>query len=240
MILCVHAATDIGLVRHENQDSLLVDEARAFYAVADGVGGLPAGAESSQVAVATLRAHLLRHPPGTGLDMVDAFRGVNRAVVELGRRLRHEYNTGTTLTAAQVLDGRLHFGHVGDSSIHLFRGASLQKLTLDHTVASDLPYRYLYADNAQAAAAVKNVLTRCMGSPQPPEVDTGSVALRPDDFVLLGTDGIHKGVEVEEIHAWLGESNDPATLVRRLLATVNERGGYDNATAIGILVVQPE
>mgnify|MGYP000630992628 CR=1 FL=1 len=39
MKLRVHGASDVGLVREQNEDSFLVDETHAVFAVADGIGG---------------------------------------------------------------------------------------------------------------------------------------------------------------------------------------------------------
>ncbi|MEY4004983.1 MAG: hypothetical protein RLZZ221_1079 [Verrucomicrobiota bacterium] len=44
------ALSDVGRVRSENEDRFLHDEAAGFYGVADGVGGLPGGAEAAQLA----------------------------------------------------------------------------------------------------------------------------------------------------------------------------------------------
>ncbi len=63
MTLRTAAFSDIGLVRPENEDSLLCDDALRLYAVADGIGGLPAGAQASRAAVDTLAGWFHRHPP---------------------------------------------------------------------------------------------------------------------------------------------------------------------------------
>ena len=54
MSLRSYAHTDVGNVRPENEDSFLRNDIHQLYAVADGIGGLPAGGQASQLAVATL------------------------------------------------------------------------------------------------------------------------------------------------------------------------------------------
>ena len=48
------ALTDIGRVRSDNEDSNLCDDKARLYAVADGIGGLPAGADASRTAITAL------------------------------------------------------------------------------------------------------------------------------------------------------------------------------------------
>ena len=47
-LLRAAALTDIGRVRRQNEDRFLFDEAGGLFGVADGVGGLPGGAEAAQ------------------------------------------------------------------------------------------------------------------------------------------------------------------------------------------------
>jgi serine/threonine protein phosphatase PrpC len=48
MQLSSFGITNLGKVRHTNEDALFIDKAHQVYAVADGLGGLPGGAEASQ------------------------------------------------------------------------------------------------------------------------------------------------------------------------------------------------
>ena len=54
MQLISAAQTDIGLARSENEDRHLCADELRLYAVADGIGGLPGGAEAAQLAVTSL------------------------------------------------------------------------------------------------------------------------------------------------------------------------------------------
>jgi len=46
------ALSDVGRVRPENEDSFLCNETLGIFGVADGIGGLPSGAQASQMAMA--------------------------------------------------------------------------------------------------------------------------------------------------------------------------------------------
>lgn len=59
------AKTHVGLVRTNNEDSFLCDDALGLYAVADGMGGHNAGEIASQIAVLRLSqcAHMANPAP---------------------------------------------------------------------------------------------------------------------------------------------------------------------------------
>lgn len=231
-----HAASDVGRIRRENQDAYFADPVHGIFAVADGIGGLPGGAAAARSAVDALARRVKALQPGKRLALPETFAEMNEAVIAHGRRIREEFNTGTTFTLAQILGDEVFFGHVGDSSLHLVRPDGLVKLTLDHTVADDREYRDLYADNPEIAAMVKNVLTRCLGAEREPRIDIGSYALRANDRLVLGTDGILKGVWIDEIAEWVREAGTPAEAVETIVQAALKRGGYDNITTIVVFV----
>jgi serine/threonine protein phosphatase PrpC len=52
------ANTDVGHTRSRNEDRFLCDDTLQLYGVADGVGGLPGGAEAAEIAVSRVRRHV--------------------------------------------------------------------------------------------------------------------------------------------------------------------------------------
>jgi hypothetical protein len=95
--------THPGLVRSSNEDNFVCG--RRVFAVADGMGGHPAGEVASALAlepVAELdeRGELSGHDLGTAL--VDAVRAANRRVYDESRANPERSGMGTTVTAAAV------------------------------------------------------------------------------------------------------------------------------------------
>jgi len=76
--LVVGSATDIGLVRSNNQDQLLVSP--GLYAVADGMGGHAAGEVASSTAIAALEAAFEATDHRTTGSLESAAKAANRAL----------------------------------------------------------------------------------------------------------------------------------------------------------------
>ena len=235
MLLTSAAQTDIGLVRSENEDRLLCADDLHLYAVADGIGGLPGGAEAAQAAISALlkeaRDADQRKQP---VDLCRALKVANQAVLELASRLAPDSGLGTTLCATLVRDGKLLIANVGDSRCYLFRDGRLQLLTTDDTVENEVLQRRARGEKVQLEERYRNALTRCIGQPMPLDVAISTHPLQAGDQILVCSDGISRLVDDAGIAARLGEGRPPALAIGTLVAEALARGGSDNAT--GVLV----
>src|SRR5687767_5123353 len=92
------AATDVGVVRDHNGDSVLAD--RVVFVVADGMGGQAAGEVASSIATATL-GELVDRPSRTPEDVVAALALANRRILESAAR--HPGTAGMGTTAAGLV-----------------------------------------------------------------------------------------------------------------------------------------
>ncbi len=235
MPLISAAQTDIGLVRTENEDRQLCADDLGLYAVADGIGGLPGGAEAAQLAITTLLKHARAdHEAGREIDLARAFAAANREVIALGLRFAPETGLGTTLTAAQVAGDTLRVASVGDSRCYLFRDGRLRQLTTDDTVEHDVALRRSRGENVHLEERYRNALTRCIGQPMPLEVRISNYPLQAGDRVLVCSDGITRMLHDPVLARRLAQASPPALVLGGLIADALAKGGSDNAT--GVLV----
>jgi serine/threonine protein phosphatase PrpC len=228
------ALSDVGRVRSENEDRFLHDEAAGFYGVADGVGGLPGGAEAAQLAIDELAAALRAVPAGQEADLPAAFRTLNESVRLLGQRMNPQTGIATTLTAGLVRAEVLRIGHVGDSRAYLSRKGLLKRITEDHSVENEVRRRRAMGELVSYRESQRNALTRCIGQPTPLEVDVFSETLAAGDRVLFCTDGITRLVPDRELGEMLAAAASPQAVVESLVQLAVRRGGPDNATAVAL------
>lgn len=228
------AHSDIGRVRPENEDNYLCNDTLGIYAVADGIGGLPAGAQASLLAVTALQKIVSEHATGQKLNYERILSEINDQVFKLGRTLSPQFGIGSTLTFAHVTGVKLHFGHVGDSTAFRFRANALEQLTTDHTIENELRERAARGEPLGLLMENRNALTRCIGQPPPLEPDCFSHTVLPHDRYLLCSDGITRFVAPEEIARALADAPSADVVVRSLIDRANERGGMDNSTGIAL------
>jgi protein phosphatase len=259
LALRVGARTHPGRLRDANEDSALAlrlsgllagdtpdsGPELGFFAVADGIGGHDRGEVASR--------RVLQHLAAAVLDRVfkrvvltgragdeawmertlrDCVLAANKELLAL--QLANHSDMGTTLTAALVIDGRAAVANVGDSRTYLWRDGALQQITRDHSLVASLVAAGQLEPEAIYTHDQKAMIYRSVGEADDLAVDTFSLALWPEDRLLLCSDGLWEMVRDEGLAAALAEATDPQAACDRLLDEANHAGGEDN---IGVVVV---
>jgi PPM family protein phosphatase len=224
------------------------DACGVLVVLADGMGGMEAGGEASRLAVRTMMAAYGRRVPGESIPAAlgRALAETNQAVYTFACRSTGEGNTGTTLVAVAVQEGRLSWVAAGDSRLYLYRGAdgSLTQCTQDHNRRADLMREVAQgllsreqAETDPDAAA----LTSFVGLAEVPRVDSNlrPLTLVPGDRLLLVSDGVHGVLSPKEIAATL--TLEAQAAADALIAAVKAKGleAQDNAT-VAILECRTE
>jgi len=223
-------STDTGRKRLRNEDAFVCEP--PLFAVADGMGGAQAGEVASGLAAAALREG--------GVDG-GGERRVAQLIQEANRRVHDRATTdaaatgmGTTITAALVeSDGRVAFGHVGDSRAYLLRDGRLDQLTDDHSLVAELVRRGELSPAEAEVHPQRSVITRALGTDPDVDVDTFSVEALPGDVFLICSDGLSSYVDGGEIEQIMSHNRgNLETGARSLIDAANRGGGEDNITAV--------
>jgi protein phosphatase len=238
--LVVGSATDVGMVRSNNQDQYLV--APGLYAVADGMGGHAAGEVASQTAIEALGAAFDRAVRRSPQSLVEAAKTANRAVWDQARANRGMLGMGTTLVALAVVedgpDGNgMAIAHIGDSRAYVFRDGELRQLTTDHSLVQELVDDGQISEEEAAVHPQRHVLTRALGVEPSVEVDLLPLEPRHGDRYLLCSDGLPREASADQIAAVLSRFGDPAEAAKELVSLANARGGSDNVTVVVVDVL---
>ncbi|HAH2440819.1 TPA: hypothetical protein GHC40_10545, partial [Escherichia coli] len=133
-------ATDIGLVRKENQDRVAVLKFRPFsknkdmivIALADGMGGMEGGANAASLTVSSFFTEIIKH---SGLPIRQC---LEIAVLKANESVLKVYNGngGATLSALAVDDSdNITAINVGDSRIYSINAEHIKQISEDDTLA---------------------------------------------------------------------------------------------------------
>jgi protein phosphatase len=215
--------------------------------VADGIGGHLGGAEASALAVGAVEEFLLHSlgwlfalgdpDQGGRHDVLEEFktalRRADASVCEAAASRPDLKGMGTTLTMAFSLGATLFIAHVGDSRCYLYRARGLHQLTRDHTLAQDLVETGVIPPDKAPSHDFRHVVTNAVGGPSlGVRVEVHSLALQPNDVVLLCTDGLTEHLSDGEIADVLRDEPKPRRACEELVRRALDRGGYDNITVL--------
>jgi serine/threonine protein phosphatase PrpC len=246
----VSGRSDVGRRRKLNEDSVVVAEDVGFFAVCDGMGGHNAGEVASGMAAETL-AQFMRTSHATAFEQVAWTYGVDAALSRDGNRIRTAIKLGnekvfeaanaseecagmgTTVVASLVSGDVLTVGWAGDSRCYLLRDGKLTQLTRDDSWVSAAASEGILSADEIERHPLRNIITKAIGAREVIDVDIIEETLRPNDVVLLCTDGLHAMISDAQILECLqGAPNDLEATAIRLIDAANEAGGKDNVSAV--------
>ena len=222
--------TDVGKVRANNQDALIVSEKLRLYGVADGMGGHKGG----EVASTSARDDLLRELEGK-TPSVAALSG---AIEEVNRQIYHQQEhddaltgMGTTLSVLWMSDNFVYIGHVGDSRVYLLRDGEFKQMTLDHSLVEQLVREGVLTEEEAQNHPMRNIITRAIGTDESVEVDVVVEERRKGDLWLACSDGLH-GLGDDRQRRDALRQYAPEKAADVLLKAALDAGGRDNVTLV--------
>jgi protein phosphatase len=243
-------ATDVGMVRTNNEDNLLVES--PVFAVADGMGGPAAGEVASEIAVATLKAAFATtdtagqpRPGDHSRDaLANAVRQANEAIFDRARQDPALRGMGTTLTAVALVeeegDDVLAVVNVGDSRAYRMRDGELEQLTDDHSLVEEMVRTGRLSADEASVHPQRHILTRALGVQPDVEVDCFAITPFAGDRYLLASDGLMNEVSDRDIATVLRRTGDPNDAARELVDLAKGNGGSDNITVVIVDVVDDD
>ena len=220
--------THQGLVRANNQDSLIVDE--RVYGVADGMGGHNGGETASRVAAQVIKNALRgKLPAQSALEV--SIEAANRRIFDMARHDSALSGMGTTVTLLWENGTDVQICHVGDSRAYRLRNGELTQMTEDHSVVAELMRNNVITAEMARTHPYRNVITRAVGIDPAVTPDILLTDKREGDLWLVCSDGLYNMVSDEAICAALCDNNEEAA-AEKLLALALENGGTDNVTFV--------
>jgi protein phosphatase len=238
-------ATDVGLVREVNEDSLLA--APPVFVVADGMGGHDGGEIASRIVVEEFAGLA-----DAGFDRSRGTEAVLATLQSCRERLR-EYAAGhrgsdggpwlggTTAVVALLVDEddapAWLLTNLGDSRIYRFTGGELVRVSTDHSVVQELVDAGQITEEQAFVHPERHIVTRALGGPDALDPDFFYWALADAERILLCSDGVTDLVRDHLLADLLRANPDPRDAADQVVAAAVSAGGIDNATAVVVDVV---
>lgn len=229
-------ATDVGMQRQVNEDSITVFESPngQVMAVCDGMGGQAAGDVASQLAVSIIESILTDNT----FDSPDD--AIKRSVLAANQGLLNQVaqnpdleGMGSTCVMLIIKNGQVYCGWVGDSRIYYISNHTIRQISHDQSVVQKLVDQGVITSSEALVHPQKNEIDNAIGLPGMLAPDTIPVPITPapGSVFLLCSDGLTGMVSDAQIERVV--SNTKMSLQQkadRLIEMANEAGGPDNIT----------
>lgn len=234
--LPVAIATDIGLVRKENQDRVAVLKFRPtskaqdmiVVALADGMGGMEGGANAASLTLSNFFTEIIKNSHLPIRECLEqAVLRANDAVLNI-----YKGKGGSTLTAI-ALDDRENITaiNVGDSRIYKISSDDISQLSEDDTLAA-LAIKYqnhIGMDISEIDSRFGGELVQFIGLDGVLEIHFQHVNFKENDIILLSSDGAHI-IGKDNLKKLFTHSANTGVFSRRIIDLANWFGGFDNAS----------
>ena len=220
--------TDIGSVREQNEDSLIV--APPLFVVADGMGGHEAGEVASEIAVETIQEAAPEHADAE--DLGKAVELANRAIIDAALSGRGRPGMGTTCTACMLEESRLVIAQVGDSRAYLLHSGTLTQLTRDHSLMANMIEAGQITPEEARFHPNRSIIKRALGNDPDTIPDLYEINVEAGDRLLVCSDGLTSMVEDDDIAEIMTKQVDPQKCAIALVNAAIAAGGADNVTVI--------
>ncbi|WP_457674880.1 PP2C family protein-serine/threonine phosphatase [Thiolapillus sp.] len=222
--------------RPNNQDrcGIFFKEGSCLMVLADGLGGHPKGEVAAQIVLNVCEQLFARTPSPITAPRLFFHHCVTRAhefINQYGQSQRPAIAPRSTVVMALLQEGQCHWSYAGDSRFYLLRDGQLYLQSTDHSV----PQR-----DSNGSPTSNRALTRCVGGIRsaPMPATEPPVQLRPDDVLLLCSDGLWGQLPQQQLVDTLCNVF-PLSKALQMLGTAAEQNAAstsDNISAVSVRV----
>ena len=237
--LDITSVSNIGCVRGQNEDMILVDSHfvrdsefstqvslnhtdRYLVAIADGMGGHNRGDVASSDTLRNLQYFFSDIPEELNASdfneaMVEWLDSINNFVASKGRADEQFKGMGTTLVGLAYYYGDFYSMNCGDSRLYRLRHGELIQLTTDHSL-----------NNMLGSEKHTNIITNCIGGGSKTSyLDLIRMTdVQSGDVYMLCSDGLSDMISDHVIAQMLTAGADATALCGAAI----DAGGYDNVS----------
>lgn len=239
-------SVNIGYERESQEDFVQykeLDDNNLLCLIADGTGSREEYPKPAAIAVMDIVDHIARifdeektllfQNPEYFLK--DAFRCANQTLgaLKLGNEELFSGYAASITAALFTENNMVHFCHCGNTRAYIMRDGKLTQITKDHTKAAELYEQGTISFETYHVHPDRLKMTSGIGVLLNPVIQTATGVLRPNDLVLLTSDGVHYAIRQEVISEIILQSHSCEEAAGNLVnASLNGVKYPDNMSAM--------
>lgn len=222
MNFIVSANTDVGLTKHNNQDSVSVKVINtaagrmAFGILCDGMGGLAEGEVASAEVIRAFDEWVRKELPALSSGPIEDYvirQQWEKIIIDENEKIkayggRRGIKLGTTVSAILLTQSRYYIVNVGDTRVYELT-YGIQQITNDQTfVAREVSLGHMTEEEAEHDDR-RSILLQCVGASEEVYPDFFFGDVQNDAVYMLCCDGFRHEISKEEMYQML----QPAALL---------------------------
>ncbi len=240
------SATDVGLVREKNEDSVSYQQYPhvdvSVCIVADGVGGHAGGDIASQITVKTILKTVEEsvnfassnnnfHHNWLAQTAREAIQNANEIIRKQQRQDSYLSNMASTVVLLLQYADDIVIAHAGDSRCYFCEKNAFNQITEDHTLAQQMLNDGILDYEGFQKSHYHHVLNNGLGL-----YDEVNIAVHADKcrnkVILLCSDGLTDCINDDVIYSQIIESESLTICAESLIEQALKAGGIDNISLI--------
>jgi len=252
------ASSHVGYSRTINEDGVFckdLSEDTSLFIIADGEGSLSSSLQPAYLAIYEIEEMIQRLwdedseflLSNVSILLRESVMVANKVIGAFSKANQEKYaGFSASLSVCLLHKNELHFVHTGNTRIYLIRKhpqdgfPNIMKLTRDHTKATVLLDDGIITEFQYYSHPGKLSLTSSIGVFTDPELQQFDITLRPEDILLMTTDGIHYALQPDPMAQLIMESDNCDTAVNALIQASIMEKYIDNMSAIMIYLLPDE
>jgi len=237
MNFSIHQASHIGN-RKYNQDRVAYayNKDALLLVLADGMGGHLNGELAAGLVMDTFVEDFAKQTQiaDPNIFLSDTMLRAHSRIMQIPHHDDGNF-PGTTCVAALIQNGKIYWGHAGDSRLYLLRDGKIAGRTLDHSMVQMWLELGVIDEEEARTHPKRNQITNCLGGVEDLfSMESGEPAeLQSGDVVVLSSDGLC-GPMLDKDFIAAFASGAVAVALDKLIDTAlsREKGRADNITGL--------
>lgn len=229
--------------REKNEDSIGVEMKNSdegCFVLCDGLGGHGQGEIASQLVVQDV-LQCYRSEGNTEEFIPRTLENSQRDLLSFQKEHHAKNEMKTTVVVLLIQDGKVQWGHVGDSRLYFFQNGKYISRTMDHSVPQTLANAGKIKEKQIRKHPDRNRLLRVMGSEWSNSQYSISEVLKinKEQAFLLCSDGFWELITEKEMEKTLKKARKPDEWLQKMIEIVQRRGAHkemDNLSAIAVWI----
>ncbi len=234
----ISCKTDVGKKRVHNEDSLIVDDKKNIFIVADGMGGHKSGEWASKMAVEVAYDYIVSTMKKDYKDkeissLLRTALIKAHETIKLSEKLDFNFKgMGTTLVLMLIRENKAFICHVRDSRAYLISG-HIRQITKDQTLGNYL-MEHEHKNPEEIPLKAWHTITQAVGVSEKLNPELNCVELKTGDIIILCSDGLTDMLTDNEIEAIVKKHQKEHIKIMAdiLVKLANSKGGKDNVSVV--------